>query len=177
MYGLRPFWKNVKSRFATFWVLVIYIDVLSQFYLYHLTLKRLKYIGGGPARSEWRKPISRCKVDWLIIVDLLLDIKMKIVYAMLGVSAIAGSAGNLKNDWIECIRCIPKLFLSHQTHHHYSAKHNSTYYIITLHTTIVAFSRRSALPIIRRSTMAAYASPAEFAKNEIASNDVSILLA
>mmetsp|Transcript_32826 Transcript_32826/g.69048 ORF Transcript_32826/g.69048 Transcript_32826/m.69048 type:complete len:138 (-) Transcript_32826:951-1364(-) len=56
---------------------------------------------------------------------------MKIVYAMLGLTVLTGSA--------------------------------------------VAFSRRSAPSIIRRSsTTAAFASPAEFAKSEIASNDVVV---
>ena len=39
--------------------------------------------------------------------------------------------------------------------------------------TAVAFTRRSAPAVIRRSSVAAFASPAEFAKSEIASNDVS----
>ena len=40
---------------------------------------------------------------------------------------------------------------------------------------VTAFSRRAA-PIAVRRSIVAYATPAEFAKNEIASNDVSVLL-
>mmetsp|Transcript_41584 Transcript_41584/g.88605 ORF Transcript_41584/g.88605 Transcript_41584/m.88605 type:complete len:138 (-) Transcript_41584:86-499(-) len=40
--------------------------------------------------------------------------------------------------------------------------------------TAVAFTRRTATSVVRRSCVAAYASPAEFAKSEIASNDVVV---
>ena len=40
---------------------------------------------------------------------------------------------------------------------------------------VTAFSRRAAPIAVRRTSVVAYATPAEFAKNEIASNDVSVL--
>ena len=48
--------------------------------------------------------------------------------------------------------------------------------VTALSVSAVAFSRRAAAPIVRRTSVVAYATPAEFAKNEIASNDVSVLL-
>lgn len=48
--------------------------------------------------------------------------------------------------------------------------------VTTLSVSAVAFSRRAAPKIVRRTSVVAYATPAEFAKNEIASNDVSVLL-
>ena len=48
--------------------------------------------------------------------------------------------------------------------------------VTALSVSAVAFSRRAA-PIAVRRSIVAYATPAEFAKNEIASNDVSVLLA
>ena len=62
----------------------------------------IKYNGGGLLRSD----ASNCAASYLThistAIDSLLlfnwlDIKMKIVYAMLGVMTV-GSAGNLKND-------------------------------------------------------------------------------